>query len=67
MEPMTMMAREHYAPYRWVQAANAALALWLIAGAATLGSPSPAIIASDVVSGVVALVLAAIALAPHRG
>ena len=26
-EPMSMMAREHYTPYRWVQAVIASLAL----------------------------------------
>ena len=66
-EPMIMMAREHYAPYRWVQAPSAMIALWLIASPFTLGYPSRALAGSDMASGVAVLVLAAIALSPRRG
>lgn len=65
--PMVMMAVEHYAPYRWVQAPIAALALWLIASPFTFGYSSPALIWSDVLSGVVALGLSVFALKPRRG
>lgn len=66
-EPMVMMAVEHYAPYRWVHAPIAALALWLIASPFTLGYSSPALIWSDVLSGVVALGMSLLALKPNRG
>ena len=66
-EPMVMMAHEHYTPYRWVQAANAALGLWLIASPFTLGYTSAAMTWSDVLSGVAVLVLAVFALGPRRG
>ncbi len=66
-EPMSMMAREHYTPYRWVQAVNASLALWLITGPFTLGYTSAAMTWSDVASGVVVLGLAVIALGRERG
>lgn len=62
-----MMAMEHYAPYRWVHAPIAALALWLIASPFTLGYSSPALIWSDVLSGVVALGMSLFALKPNRG
>ena len=64
---MVMMAREHYAPYRWVQAPIAAIALWLISSPFTLGYQDPEMIVSDVVTGVVVLGLSVIALGKHRG
>lgn len=65
--PMVMMAVEHYAAYRWVQAAIAALSLWLITAPFALGYTSDALVTSDIVSGVVALCMSAAALAPNRG
>lgn len=66
-EPMVAMAVEHYAPYRWVQAAIAALALWLVASPFTLGYTSRALAVSDVLSGLAALGLCLFALRPRRG
>lgn len=50
---MVMMATEHYAAYRWVQAAIAALSLWLwlIASPFTLGYSRPAAYANDSLVG----------------
>jgi len=62
-----MMAVDHWAPYRWVLAPIAGLALWLIASPFALGYTSRALAWSDVLSGVAALGLAALALKPHRG
>ena len=66
-EPMVMMAREHYGPYRWVQAPIAALALWLILSPFTLGYTDTGLIWSDVLSGVAVLGMAVFALRPNRG
>lgn len=66
-EPMVMMAVDHYAPYRWVQAPIATLALWLMASPFTFGYARGALLWSDVLSGAVVLVLAAFALRPNRG
>jgi hypothetical protein len=66
-DPMSMMAHEHYTPYRWVQAPIACLALWLIASPLTFGVASLATGWSDVVSGVIVLALAALALGRTRG
>lgn len=66
-EPMVMMAVEHYAPYRWVQAPIAALSLWLIFSPFTLGYASTALTWSDILSGFVALGLSLVALKPNRG
>lgn len=65
--PMVLMATEHYAGYRWVQAPVSALALWLIASPFTLGTESRAIALSDTISGVVALGLSIVALGRRRG
>ncbi len=65
--PMVMMAREHYNPYRWVQAPVAALALWLIASPFTLDYTSVAMRWSDVISGIVAFGMALVAVRPNRG
>jgi hypothetical protein len=65
--PMIEMAVEHYAAYRWVQAPIAALALWLMASPFSLGYSRPAVVWSDVVSGAIALAMAALALKPTRG
>lgn len=62
-----MMAIEHYAPYRWVQAPIAALSLWLIVSPFTLGYTSRALAWSDVVSGLVVLGMSLLALKPRRG
>ncbi len=66
-EPMVMMALEHYAPYRWVQAPIAALALWLMVSPFTLGYSSAALTWSDVLSGLVVLGMSLSALKPNRG
>lgn len=65
--PMVMMAREHYTPYRWVQAAIAGLGVWLIAGALTFDLGSRALFWSDVLSGLVTLGLALLASGRTRG
>lgn len=65
--PMVMMAIEHYAPYRWVQAPIAVLALWLIASPFTLGYSSRPMLWSDILSGAAAVALSLIALGPRRG
>lgn len=65
--PMITMAVDHYAGYRWVLAPVAALAVWLIVSPFTLGYASRALACSDVVSGVVALGMACLALQPTRG
>lgn len=65
--PMSMMAREHYGPYRWVQGINAALALWLIAAPFALGYAKGPSVWSDIASGVAILVLATLALGRERG
>ena len=65
--PMVMMAVDHYAPYRWVQAPIAALALWLMVSPFTFGYTSTALIWSDVASGALALAMALLALKPNRG
>lgn len=65
--PMVLMATEHYAPYRWVQAPVSALALWLIASPFMLDTQSRALAVSDVASGAVALLLSVIALGRRRG
>ena len=65
--PMVMMAVDHYASYRWVQAPIAALALWLIASPFTLGYTDPALIWNDVLTGVVVLAMSLVALGPRRG
>lgn len=62
-----MMARDHYAPFRWVQAPIAVLGLWLISSPFTFGYTSPAQTWSDVASGVVVVIMAALALKPTRG
>lgn len=64
---MVMMAMDHYAPYRWVQAPIAALSLWLILSPFTLGYTSVALVWSDVLCGAIALVLSLFALKPTRG
>jgi len=66
-EPMVMMAVEHYASYRWVQAPVAALALWLISSPFTFGYRSRALIWSDIVSGALTLAMAFAALGRRRG
>jgi hypothetical protein len=66
-EPMELMAREHYAPYRWVQAPIAALGLWLMTSPFAFGYRSRALILSDVVSGAVVLTLSLLALKATRG
>lgn len=66
-DPMVMMAREHYAPYRWVHVPIAALAIWLIASPAMLGYTSSAMTWSDVTSGAVTLCLSLLALKATRG
>lgn len=66
-EPMVMMAVDHYAPYRWVQAPIAALALWLIASPFTLSYTQTGLIWSDILSGLVVLGLSIGALRPNRG
>ncbi|MGQ0815006.1 MAG: vitamin K epoxide reductase family protein [Gemmatimonadota bacterium] len=65
--PMVMMALEHYAPFRWVQAPIAALSLWLIVSPFTFGYTSSALTWSDVLSGAVALGMSLFALKPQRG
>lgn len=65
-EPMVMMMREHYTPYRWVHGVTAALGLWLIASPSTLGTGGVQAW-SDIGSGVIVLVLAAIASRPEKG
>lgn len=65
--PMVMMAREHYAPYRWVQAPIAALGMWLVVSPFTLGYEDGALAWSDVVSGLLTLALSMCALKPQRG
>jgi uncharacterized membrane protein len=65
--PMVMMAVDHYAPYRWVQAAISALALWLMASPFTLGYASRALVWSDVLSGACALGMSLFALGRRRG
>jgi hypothetical protein len=65
--PMTLMAREHYAPYRWVQAASAILALWLITSPFAFGYENIAMTISDVASGTAVLALAVLALSKRRG
>lgn len=65
-EPMLMMAREHYTPYRWVQGVTAALGLWLVATPFTFGTSGP-LAWSNIASGVIVLVLVAIASRPARG
>ena len=67
MEPGPMMAGEHYKPYRWVQGPVALLAVWLMTSPFVLGYEEPALVWSDVASGAVVLVLAALALSPKRG
>ena len=67
---MVMMAVQHYAPYRWVQAAIVALSLWLMSSPFTFGYGSYSsrpIMWSDVLSGAVALCLALFALNARRG
>jgi hypothetical protein len=66
-EPMVVMAVEHYAAYRWVQAPIAALSLWLVASPFTFGYAKRALMWSDVVSGLVALAMSLLALKPSRG
>jgi hypothetical protein len=66
-EPMAQMAREHYTPYRWVQAVVSALGLWLIMSPSTLGHGSSALRWSDLVSGTVVLGLSLLALGARRG
>jgi hypothetical protein len=66
-EPMVMMALQHYAPYRWVQAPILALSLWLLASPFTLGYASRALTWSDVLSGAVVLCMSLFALSPKRG
>lgn len=66
-EPMSMMAREHYTPYRWVQGVIACLALWLIASPFTLGYASSAMTGSDIGCGVITLGLVVLALGRERG
>lgn len=65
--PMVMMALEHYAPYRWVHAPISALALWLIVSPFTFGYSRPALVYSDILSGVVTLVMSLLALRATRG
>jgi hypothetical protein len=66
-EPMVQMAVDHYASYRWVQAAIAALALWLMLSPVTFGYSSMAMTVNDVASGSVALAMACFALRANRG
>jgi hypothetical protein len=66
-EPMVQMATSHYAPYRWVQAPIAALAMWLIASPFALGQTRVPLVWSDIVSGAIVLVLSAFALGRRRG
>src|SRR4051812_5895844 len=65
-EPMSMMAHQHYGPYRWVQAPIACLALWLVVSPVTIGVSGP-LAWSDLASGVVSLALAVSALGRTRG
>jgi hypothetical protein len=67
MEPMPMMAVEHYAAYRWVQAPIAALCVWLVASPFTFGYANGALMWSDVLSGIVALAMSLLALKPRTG
>lgn len=64
---MVMMAVEHYASYRWVQAPIAALSLWLVFAPATLGYTRAAMVWSDVASGTLALAMSILALGRRRG
>src|SRR3569832_2616381 len=66
-QPMVMMAVEHYAAYRWVQAPIVALGLWLLLGPFTFGYERAGMIWSEVFSGSVAVVMALFALRPSRG
>ncbi len=66
-DPMVMMAMDHYAPYRWVQAPIAGLSLWLIVSPFTLGYSSMPLIWSDILSGTIALAMSLFALKPTRG
>ncbi len=65
--PMVMMALDHYAMYRWVQAPIVGLSLWLIVSPFSLGYTRMELIWSDVVSGLFALALSVSALKPNRG
>jgi hypothetical protein len=65
--PIMMLAVKHYATHRWVQAPIMALALWLVVSPFTLGYSSRALVWSDVLSGLLALVLSLLALSPRRG
>ncbi len=65
--PMVMMAVDHYAMYRWVQAPIVALSLWLITSPFSLGFTRPELIWSDVLSGLLALALSLSALKRNRG
>lgn len=66
-EPMVMMATDHYGPYRWVQGVTALLAVWLLVSPTTLGYRTTGLWWSDIVTGVVVLVLSGLALGPRRG
>lgn len=66
-EPGPMMVGEHYKPYRWVQGPVALIGLWLITTPFTFGYRRPALIWSDVLSGIVVLALSALALSAKRG
>jgi NADP-dependent 3-hydroxy acid dehydrogenase YdfG len=66
-EPGPMMAREHYAPYRWVQAPVALLGLWLATSPFSLGYTDAASTWNDVVTGLVVCVLAVLALVRRLG
>lgn len=65
--PMVMMAVEHYAGYRWVQAPVSALALWLLTSPFVLGFSGAGQMWSDVISGAATLCLSLFALKPRRG
>lgn len=66
-EPMVLMATDHYPPHRWVQDVTALLGIWLLAAPASLGYRTPGLWWSDIATGVVVLVLSALALHPRRG
>lgn len=65
--PMVMMAVEHYAHYRWVQAVTGALCAWLIVSPFIFGTRSAELFWSEIVSGALGLVMAVVARKPRRG
>lgn len=66
-EPGPMMAREHYAPYRWVQAPVALLGIWLATSPFTLGYRDRASTWNDVATGALICLLAVLALVKRLG